>query len=514
MNHQANQRSIVSCVLFLLLMAGSLSAQSVTINVATKKQLIRGFGGINHPIWTGYDLSEAERSTAFGNGSGELGMSVLRIWVSDKTSDWNRELATAQRAIALGAIVFATPWNPPSTMTEVVSRNNRQEKRLKYDQYAAYAKHLNDFVTFMKNNGVDLYAISVQNEPDYAAEWTWWSPEEILRFMKENAASIQCRIIAPESFQYRKQMSDPILNDATALANMDILGSHLYGTQLSQFPYPLYQQKKAGKELWMTEVYTESNNDADLWPLALDVAYNIHNSMVEAEFNAYVWWYIKRKYSMIRQDNSNVTKRGWCMAHYSKYVRPGYYRVDATKNPTADVYVSAFTGVDSLVVVVVNRATSSKTVSFKLDGYVASSGVKFSTSGSKSLENQGSITLSNGAVSTSFDAQSVTTLLFKSGGQINLSSTSKPSSTNTSSSISTSSGASSSVSNPVSLNMMFNHMDPYKVVQVFGLTGNLIGSLKMKPDADISGQIRLVVHNPGLYLLKEISGSVRTVIVD
>ena len=130
-------------------------------------------------------------------------------------------------------------------MVETFNHNgDTTAKRLRYDKYAAYAQHLNDFVTYMRNNGVDLYAISVQNEPDYAHDWTWWTPQEMLRFMKENAGSINTRVIAPESFQYLKNMSDPILNDPQALANMDILGAHLYGTQISNFAYPLFKQKE------------------------------------------------------------------------------------------------------------------------------------------------------------------------------------------------------------------------------------------------------------------------------
>lgn len=48
----------------------------------------------------------------------------------------------------------------------------------------------------------------------------------------------------------------------------------------------------------MTEHYTDSKNDADLWPMAPDVAYEIHDSMVEAQFNAYVWWYIRRYHGL------------------------------------------------------------------------------------------------------------------------------------------------------------------------------------------------------------------------
>ena len=66
------------------------------------------------------------------------------------------EVATAKRAIEHGALVIASPWNPPSHMVETFNRNGTTAKRLRYNQYAAYAQHLNDFVTYMKNNGVNL----------------------------------------------------------------------------------------------------------------------------------------------------------------------------------------------------------------------------------------------------------------------------------------------------------------------------------------------------------------------
>lgn len=44
----------------------------------------------------------------------------------------------------------------------------------------------------------------------------------------------------------------------------------------------------------MTEVYTDSNNDADLWPNALNVSENIYKGLVVGNMSAYVWWYIRR----------------------------------------------------------------------------------------------------------------------------------------------------------------------------------------------------------------------------
>ena len=391
--------------------SGVFAANDVIINLTQEKQVIRGFGGINHPAWIG-DLTAAQRETAFGNGENQLGFSVLRIYVDENPNNWYKELDTAKSAIAHGAIVFASPWNPPGDMTETFNRNgDTTAKRLRYDKYSAYAKHLNDFVAYMKNNGVDLYAISVQNEPDYAHDWTWWTPQEMLNFMKNNAGSINCRVIAPESFQYVKTMSDPILNDSEALSNMDILGAHLYGTQVSAFSYPLFEQKGAGKDLWMTEVYyPNSSSSADLWPEALEVSYHMHNALVEGNFQAYVWWYIRRSYGPMKEDGT-ISKRGYNMAQFSKFIRPGYVRVDATKNPNTNVYTSAYKGDNKVVIVAINKGTSAVTQNFVLQNGTASTVSSWVTDSSRNLAAGTAINSSNGTFTAQLPAQSVTTFV-------------------------------------------------------------------------------------------------------
>lgn len=403
-------------MMFALPQAKVSAASDVTVNLSAEKQVIRGFGGMNFPSWAG-DLTADQRTTAFGNGVNQLGFSILRIHVDENPNNWAQELDTAKRAIQLGAIVFASPWNPPSDMVETFNRNgDTSAKRLKYDKYSAYAQHLNNFVTYMKNNGVDLYAISIQNEPDYAHEWTWWTPQEILRFMKENAGSINTRVIAPESFQYLKNSSDPILNDPQALANMDILGAHLYGTAVSNFAYPLFKQKGAGKDLWMTEVYhpNSDTNSADRWPEALEVSQHIHNAMVEGDFQAYVWWYIKRNYGPMKDDGT-ISKRGYNMAHFSKFVRPGYVRVDATKNPNTNVYTSAYKGDNKVVIVAINKGTSVVSQNFVMQGGTASKVSSWITDSSRNLAAGAAISTSGNAFSAQLPAQSVTTFVVELG---------------------------------------------------------------------------------------------------
>ena len=107
---------------FLLLFVFNLQAQTATVDLLSEKQVIRGFGGMNHPVWIG-DLTKEQCQTAYGNGDGELGFTILRCWISDQSSQWSREVETAKRVQSMGGIVFATAWNPPSNMCETVNRH-------------------------------------------------------------------------------------------------------------------------------------------------------------------------------------------------------------------------------------------------------------------------------------------------------------------------------------------------------------------------------------------------------
>ncbi|MEO7035364.1 MAG: hypothetical protein ABI548_15675 [Polyangiaceae bacterium] len=385
----------VPLALALLLPCGTAVAQTATVTLGSQKQYIRGFGGMNHAAWAG-DLTAAERTLAFGNGDGQLGFSALRIPVSDGSPD-SVNVATAKAAIAAGAIVFATPRNAAGTMSS--------------SQFPTYATHLTNFVSYMKNQGVDLYAIGVQNEPDYGAQGGWgsWTAALCHDFLLTYADSVGTKLMSCESFSYAKSYYDPILNDSAALAKATVFGTHLYGTSVGSYAYPLFDTKGTGKERWMTEHYTDSTTDANSWPNALGVATELHNAMVTGQFNLYTWWYIKRSYGFM--NNGAVTKRGWCIAHWSKFVRPGFYRVDATAAPSAGVSLSAYKSDSSVVIVVVNTNSSSKPLAVTVGGSSISSFTQYTTSATKSLANDGKIAASNGSLSVTLDASSVTTLV-------------------------------------------------------------------------------------------------------
>ncbi len=399
------------------------AADDCVINANTTYQNIRGFGGINHPEWTGQDLTQAQRETAFGNGDNQLGFTVLRIFVNPNQNQWNLAVPTAKYASENGVTVFASPWEPPSNLAESGGSNGKLH--LPESNYAAYAKHLNDFGTYMKNNGVDLYSISVQNEPDYAHEWTYWSSDETTKFLANYGDQItSTRVMSPESFQYSpenaswilggqdggKKYYSKILNNQKAMENCDVFGTHFYGTTRDWMNYN--DLENCGKEIWMTEVYVpNSTSNANTWPEALDVAENIHNGLVVGNMSAYVWWYIRRSYGPMLEDGS-ISKRGYMMAQYSKYVRPGDVRIAATESPADGLLISAYKGSDSqITVVAVNKGTSDVTQHFTFSSGSITDVDRIRSSGSENLAKTNNLENDGSAFWANLPAQSVSTFV-------------------------------------------------------------------------------------------------------
>lgn len=396
---------------------------TASIDAASSHQLIRGFGAANIIGWRP-DMTDTEIETAFGAGDGQLGFSILRLRISPDSTQWNVNVHSAKKAADKGVLIFASPWTPPASMK---TNNNLIGGELNESSYAEYANHLKRFGDYMKTNGVPMYALSLQNEPDISVSYEScdWSSSQFIKFLRENGPSVGYRIIAPESFQFRHQLSDPILNDSLACANLDIVGGHIYGGGL--IPYPLAEQK--GKELWMTEHLTESSHSANNWNLAMDVAVEISDVM-KANMNAYVWWYIVRYYGPIGDGEKSVqfpnenfskkgeiTKKGYVMSQFARFIRPGYYRIDSGEYPSAavnGVEVTAYRDPASskMVIVAVNSGSDFKKHVFKIDNdSLMRNFTPYTTSASKNCERGTDFTMTDGTITFNLEPSSITTFV-------------------------------------------------------------------------------------------------------
>jgi glucuronoarabinoxylan endo-1,4-beta-xylanase len=374
---------ITAALAICLFLMQEAPAGTATINLNTEKQTIRGFGGMNFPRWNHGLQNDAQVDTAFGNGPGQLGFTIMRIDVPPDNNDnhWSLALSAAQRAINThGAIVFASPWTPPPSMKDNNSTYGGTQNTLKTGSYGAFANYLRDFANYFSSNGAPLYAISVQNEPDYSPgyESCVYSATQMQTFLNNNASVIPTRMIAPET----TGLNSSYMNTVASSSECNVVACHIYGGN-GYYSYP-------GKECWMTEHYTTSDpNTAILWSYALAVGKEIHDCMTN-NMNAYIWWYIRRYYGPMDEDGS-ITKRGYCMSHFAKFARPGYVRVDATASPQTNVYVTAYTYDCNLVIVAINQDSSSQSVTFSLSGGSCSSYTKYETSSTNSLTNMGSV---------------------------------------------------------------------------------------------------------------------------
>jgi glucuronoarabinoxylan endo-1,4-beta-xylanase len=411
-------------------------AGGALVDFGTPEQIIRGFGASE--VFDG-PLPASQINELYGNSSGQVGLTIMRIQIAAAdwdtstqtadTTEWTAELTNAQEAQALGALVFATPWSPPQSMT--TETFNPVEVTLSVSSYADYANYLKAFVNYATNTmGVNLYAVSMQNEPDAVGGYITctWTPAQMDTWVADygsvlNTGANPVKLMMPESASFATSQSDPALDDPAAVGNISIIGGHLYGPNNSSVP-PFYytNAENKGKDVWMTEhllVPTGSGpNGANTVPImadAITIAEEIHNSMTLGDYNAYVWWQgpsypaDKVPQEHLIDSNANPTYYGLAMTHFSRFVRPGYFRYNATATPVSGVYLSAYGGNGHEVIVVINSASSAVTLPIQIANQTVTSMTPYQTTSSSSVSQLGPVTVTNNQFSATLPAMSITT---------------------------------------------------------------------------------------------------------
>ncbi len=376
---------------------------AITINTADNKQVIQGFGCatvFNPPSTSALTTEEFDR--LFGAASGQVGLSLLRIRIASDEPWRATELNYAKLAIQRGAKVFASPWSPPARMK---TNGNIIGGKLIADSAAAYAKYLNDFALYMAANGAPVEAVSVQNEPDWepSYEGCLWTAVEMRDFLKNYGAVIAAtKLMAPELVNNNQTYVNTILSDAGAAANLDILGTHLYGGGMVENA----TAKTQGKEVWMTEHL----DTLTTYNAGINTAIEIHDCFTTANFNAYIWWYGKRFYGPIGQDGQ-VTKRGYIISHFARFIKPGAVRLGTGANTRTDVLISAYRNGTKKVLVAINWGSNDVKQKITFQGATAASVMPYVTTASKDVQQDAAITVTNNVLEYTLPTKSIVTFV-------------------------------------------------------------------------------------------------------
>jgi len=365
---------------------------SAVIDANTVQQNIRGFGGAVIIGWTS-DLTSTQRTTAFSPTSG-IGLSILRVRVSPNSSDWDANKDTINAAKSNGAMVIASAWSAPASMK---SNGNTTGGKLNSSSYSAFAAHLKSFCSTV--GGVS--AISAWNEPNWTCDYESMNntASEIGAFYKTYGGSCGASIMGPETLNMDSSWNNTV--NSAAGSGLTYICGHIYGST----PYAI----NLGKEVWMTEHYTNSSVSGNDWTNAMNAAKEIHDCM-NAGWNAYVWWYIRRSYGPI-DESGNITKLGYVMAHFARYVRPGYNKISCTANPNSGVYVTAYKSGSKLVIVAINQNSGDTYQDFGISGLSVSGYNRYRTTSSSNLTSD-SVTAGS-SFGITLPASSITTLVSK-----------------------------------------------------------------------------------------------------
>jgi glucuronoarabinoxylan endo-1,4-beta-xylanase len=255
----------------------------------------------------------------------------------------------------------------------------------------------------------------MQNEPDanVTYESCAWTPAQMDTWVAQNASVLTTKLIMPESQSFNTNYSDPALNDPSAVTKIGIIAGHLYGATPTYYANAV----NAGKEVWMTEYYLSPAGAQPAIGDALQAAKEIHDSLTVANYNAYVWWWVADWNSGSGVTNTGLvdttftpTYFGWAMAQYTRFIRPGYVRVDAAYS-TPGVYVSAYKGNGHFVIVAINMGTSAVSQPFEIQNQTLSSLVPYQTTGSATMAQQAEISVIGNQFTDDLPAQSVTTFV-------------------------------------------------------------------------------------------------------
>ena len=383
-----------------------------TVNWNDVHQRIDGFGACS--AWTAPALSDAQADMFFSTNNG-IGLSLLRSRIAPDGS--TLELVTMQKAQARGARVWSTPFSPPVIYKDTNSVNGGDFVSSPAN-YQGYANLLAGYVANMKNNGVNLYAVSIQNEPD---QWTTyesclWTAQQFHDFIPYlyNAlvASnvVSTKIMMPEYSRWQFDIATNAMNDPDTAVMVGILGGHNYGS--TAVPVNNY-----GKALWETEISSFDAFDGSITN-GIYWAGQIHDFMTVAEVNAWhYYWLIPYDPNgpenlALTDDSGNPAKRMYVLGNYSRFVRPGYYRVGVTAAATA-LLVSAYKDPASgnFAIVAINPNSGSVTQAFNFTGFSAGAVTPWVTSAALSLTRQTAIAVNGSAFTNVLPAMSVSTFV-------------------------------------------------------------------------------------------------------
>lgn len=391
------------------------SNSTITIDTAQSYQQMDGFG---YTLTSGSatlinDMTAGEKSKLltelFDDGENSIHVSYLRIAIGASDLSANvytyDDMPTGQtdpdlenfslqpdetdlipilkEIIAINPVIkiIATPWTPPVWMKD---NGNSVGGSLKPEFYSAYANYFVKYIQAMKMEGIDITAITPQNEPlhdENNPSLLMEAPQQIDFIKNHLGPAFQTAGLTTKIIVYDHNCDKPdyplaILNDPAAKAFVDGSAFHLYAGNISTLSQ--VHNAHPDKNIYFTEQYTASNGE-----FGGDLQWHLKNLVIGAPRN---WSRTVFEWNLANDINYGPHTPGGCttckgaltingsaikrnvayyiIAHISKFVTPGSVRI--ASNIIGDLQNVAFkTPSGQIILIVMNEASTESTFNIR-----------------------------------------------------------------------------------------------------------------------------------------------------
>lgn len=354
--------------------------------------------------------------------------------------------------------------------------NSGMNSNLKDDCYDDYAKYMADVAKHYTEEGYNITHISPVNEPQYnwdsGQEGSGWTNDQVAKLVRELDSSLTANGLSTDillgeagdwEYLYKVKNEEERSNVISAfftpgssayvgdLAHVkNLICGHSYWTDgtwdgMRQVRLDVHNKAVAsGLELWQSEWsmlgdgYSSSEfigyDKATEMDIALYMSKVIHNDLTVAQVSSWSYWTSmdvsrwghKNRFlliSLVPQggESGDIANEGtyratptlWVLGNYSRFIRPGYTRINLTMNETMNFFGSAWISPKGDEIVAVYSNLSDKAVKLidESEGWNSESvSVKTYTSSlSKNLKER--VVPADGDVY--IDANSVTTVVYQ-----------------------------------------------------------------------------------------------------
>lgn len=420
---------ILSLIAFGVLAALVLRQRAITVHWDSAEQEIDGFGAE-----TASDIQLSPALMDFFYSDRGIDLTLIRAEVFPSVAECEdiygkdhcvpsanatllkTALANVQAAVSRGAMVWGTTGSPPGSMKSNGKWGTGGSFLGRTSDLTKYAAIQTSFVTLMAANGVSVYAVSVQNEPDVSQSHPScrWTAQQIHDYVPHLSAALKragygsVKIMIAEQSSWTNTLALVAMNDAATAAEVGILAAHAYGGRASRLPW----NNMTAQHVWQTEVSDSNPYDGSI-ASGLIYATQIHNWLSRAWVNS--WHYFDLALSpgdpndneALTDNALNIAKRAYALGNFAKFVRPGWTRVDVDN--TTGLLVTAYKGSNGDSIVVVNKGSTVNDQVFKVGSGMGTTVTPWITSSTQNLESQAPVAVSAGSFTYTIAANSVVT---------------------------------------------------------------------------------------------------------